>query len=144
MRTIAARNGTFLAAAASLMLASGANAGDPAAGEKIFTKCKVCHSIVADDGTAIQKGGKVGPNLYGVIGRQAGTYPDFKYGDSIVAAGAAGLVWDEAKISQYVPDPPKFLQQFLSDPKAKSKMMFKLPSGGDDVAAYIASVGPGG
>ena len=132
----------LLAIAASLLLAQGAAAGDPAAGEKVFSKCKVCHSITADDGTVIQKGGKVGPNLYGVIGRQAGTYPDFKYGDSIVAAGAAGLVWDEEKISQYDPDPSKFLETILNDPKAKSKMMFKLPSGAEDVAAYIASVGP--
>lgn len=134
----------LLALAASLAAASAASAGDPAAGEKIFAKCKVCHSITAPDGTAIQKGGKVGPDLYGVIGRQAGTYEGFKYGPSIVAAGAAGLVWDEEKISQYDPDPGKFLQTFLNDPKAKSNMIFKLPSGAEDVAAYIASVGPKG
>lgn len=135
---------TALLAIAASLLAPAAMAGDPAAGEKVFTKCKVCHSITADDGTAIQKGGKVGPNLYGVIGRQAGTAADFKYGDSIVAAGAAGLVWDQEKIANYDADPAKFLQAFLSDPKAKSKMLFKLPSGGEDVAAYIASVGPAG
>lgn len=128
---------------AALMLgASDAQAGDPAAGEKVFSKCKVCHSITAPDGTAIQKGGKVGPNLYGVVGRQAGAAPDFKYGDSLVAAGVAGLIWDEAKIAQYDPDPGKFLATFLNDPNAKSKMMFKLPSGAEDVAAYLASVGP--
>jgi len=134
----------LLAVAASFLAATGAQAGDAAVGEKVFSKCKVCHSITADDGTVIQKGGKVGPNLYGVIGRQAGTYEGFKYGDSIVAAGAAGLVWDEAQISQYDPDPAKFLEKFLNDPKAKSKMLFKLTSGAEDVAAYIASVGPAG
>lgn len=144
MKSRTARNRVLLTMAAVMLSAYGARAGDPAAGEKVFSKCKVCHSITAEDGTAIQKGGKVGPNLYGVIGRQAGTYPDFKYGPSIVAAGAAGLVWDEAKIAQYDPDPAKFLETFLNDPKAKSKMMFKLPSGADDVAAYLASVGPGG
>ena len=71
-----------------LSLAAPALAGDVALGEKDFKKCKACHSIVADDGTAIVKGGKVGPNLYGVIGRQIGSLPDFKYGASIVAAGA--------------------------------------------------------
>ncbi len=134
----------LLTIAAAIVAASSANAGDPAAGEKIFSKCKVCHSITAEDGTVIQKGGKVGPNLYGVIGRQAGTYPDFKYGESIVAAGAAGLTWDEEKISQYDPDPAAFLKSVLNDPNAKSKMLFKLPSGAEDVAAYIASVGPAG
>lgn len=144
MKPKTARARALLATVAILLTASGATAGDPAAGEKVFSKCKVCHSITADDGTAIQKGGKVGPNLYGVIGRQAGTYPDFKYGESIIAAGAAGLVWDEDKIASYDPDPAKFLETFLNDPKAKSKMLFKLPSGAEDVAAYIASVGPGG
>ena len=51
--------------------------GDAAKGESDFKKCKACHAIVADDGTEIVKGGKVGPNLYGVVGRAA-------------ASGAAG------------------------------------------------------
>ena len=119
------------------------SAGDPAAGEKVFNKCKACHSIVAPDGTAIQKGGKVGPNLYGVVGRQAGTYPDFKYGASMVQAGEKGLVWDEAQIAEYVQDPSKFLKAYLDDPAAKGKMIFRLTSGMEDVAAYLQSVAPG-
>ena len=118
-------------------------AGDPAAGEKVFNKCKACHSITSPDGTAIQKGGKVGPNLYGVVGRQAGTYPDFKYGASMVEAGEKGLVWDEAKIAEYVQEPTKFLKAYLDDPAAKGKMTFKLTSGMDDVVAYLQSVAPG-
>ncbi len=144
MKSKMASRGALLALAAGLLAAPAAYAGDAAAGEKVFSKCKVCHSITATDGTVIQKGGKVGPNLYGVIGRQAGTYPDFKYGEGLIAAGAAGLVWDEAQISQYDPDPSKFLEAFLNDPKVKSKMLFKLPAGAEDVAAYIASVGPQG
>ena len=97
--------------------------------------------IVADDGTEIAKGGKVGPNLYGVIGRKAGS-ADFKYGDSIVAAGEAGLVWDAASIAEYVVDPAAYLKTYLDDKKAKSKMSFKLKDGGADVAAYLASVAP--
>ena len=115
--------------------------GDPAEGEKTFNKCKACHAVVADDGTEIVKGGKVGPNLYGVIGRQAGT-TDFRYGDSLVAAGEAGLVWDAANLAEYVVDPAAFLKFYLDDSKAKSKMAYKLPKGGEDVAAYLASVAP--
>jgi cytochrome c len=118
-------------------------AGDATAGEKVFNKCKTCHSITAADGTVIQKGGKVGPNLYGVVGRQAGTYPDFKYGPSMVEAGEKGLVWDEATIGQYIQDPRKFLKTYLGDDAAKGKMIFKLTSGGEDVVAYLQSVGPG-
>lgn len=98
--------------------------------------------IQADDGTDIVKGGRTGPNLYGVIGRQAGTADGFRYGDSIVAAGAAGLVWDAANLAEYVQDPKKFLQTYLDDKGAKSKMSFKLKDGGADVAAYLASVAP--
>ena len=50
-------------------LGAPAFAGDPAAGEDTFKKCKACHSIIATDGTEIQKGGRTGPNLYGIIGR---------------------------------------------------------------------------
>ena len=117
-------------------------AGDKVAGEKEFNKCKACHSIIAPDGTAVVKGGKVGPNLYGVIGRAAGSYPDFKYGDALIAAGAKGLIWDEAQLVTYAADPSAFLKAYLGDDKAKGKMAFKLAKGGEDVAAYLASVVP--
>ena len=115
--------------------------GDAAAGEKAFNKCKSCHMIVSDAGDEIVKGGKVGPNLYGIIGRQAGT-ADFNYGADLVKAGEAGLVWDATNIVEYSADPRAFLRTYLDDNKAKSKMAFKLNKGGEDVAAYLASVAP--
>lgn len=134
---------TVIAALAAISLSAPAfAAGDIVAGEKIFGKCKTCHYITAPDGTAIQKGGKVGPNLYGVVGRPVASYPDFKYSAGITAAGAKGLVWDEAMISVYVVNPTKWLDENSGDPKAKSKMMFQLAQGGEDVAAYLASVVP--
>ncbi len=133
---------TVIAALAAFGLAAPTFAQDAAKGETEFKKCKSCHSIIADDGTEIQKGGKVGPNLYGVIGRAVGSFPDFKYGDGILAANAKGLIWDEAMLAEYVVDPGKWLQANSGDPKAKSKMAFKLAKGGADVAAYLASVKP--
>ena len=115
-------------------------AGDAALGETLFKKCKSCHSILAPDGTAVQKGGKVGPNLYGVIGRPVASFPEFRYGDSILAVGASGLVWDEALLAAYVADPGAWLQEQTGDAAAKSKMALKLAEGGADVAAYLASV----
>lgn len=132
---------TLIATAALLAVTAPAFAGDAAKGEKDFKKCKACHMIVADDGTEIVKGGKTGPNLYGVIGRKAGT-ADFKYGDSIIAAGEAGVVWDETNIVTYMADPKAFLAEATGDAAAKSKMSFKLTKGGEDVAAYLASVAP--
>ena len=114
--------------------------GDAAKGEKGFNKCKACHMIVSDAGDTIVKGGRTGPNLYGVIGRTAGTLEGYKYGDDLVAAGAAGLVWDEANFVAYTQDPRKFLRDTLDDGSAKSKMSFKLRSGGEDIYAYLLSV----
>lgn len=122
------------------LLSSPAFAGDAAKGEADFKKCKSCHAITATDGTEIVKGGKTGPNLFGVIGRQIGSVADFKYGDSIVAAGADGSVWDEASLVAYVVDPAKWLQDKTGDAAAKSKMTFKLAKGGEDIAAYLATL----
>jgi cytochrome c len=135
---------TLLASAvAALALALPAHAdGDVAKGEKEFGKCKSCHMVVAPDGTEIVKGGKTGPNLYGVIGRAAGS-TDFKYGASLKAAGEKGLVWDAESFEDYVEDPAKFLKEYLGDDKAKSNMTFKLKKGGEDIAAWLASVAPG-
>lgn len=115
-------------------------AGDAAKGEADFKKCKACHMIVADDGTEIQKGGKTGPNLFGVIGRKVASVEGFKYGDSIAAVGAKGVVWDEALLAAYVADPGKWLKEQTGDAAAKSKMTFKLAKGGEDMAAYLASL----
>ncbi len=48
-------------------------------GEKIFKKCAACHSI--------SKGGKnkIGPALYNVLSRQAGTLPEYKYSKVMIA-----------------------------------------------------------
>jgi cytochrome c len=116
-------------------------AGDAAKGESDFKKCKACHAIVADDGTEIVKGGKTGPNLYGVIGRVVAA-TDFRYGDSILAVGATGAVWTEESLAAYVADPKGWLVEQTGDKGAKSKMSFKLTKGGEDMAAYLASVVP--
>ncbi|QFT74458.1 cytochrome c family protein [Ruegeria sp. THAF33] len=114
--------------------------GDAEAGKKTFNKCKSCHMIADPAGEVIVKGGKTGPNLYGIAGRTAGTVEGFKYGDSIVAAGEKGLVWDETTFVEYAQDPKAFLKSYLDDTSAKSKMTFKLKKGAEDVYAYIASV----
>ena len=131
-----------LAAMAVVLAAPAWAEGDAAVGEKEFNKCKACHAIIAADGTVIVKGGKVGPDLYGVAGRPAGSFPDYAYGPSLVAAGVKGLVWDEASFVSYVQDPTGFLRTYLDDPSAKGKMAFKLAKKGEDVYAYLVSVAP--
>lgn len=130
----------FTASAALLALAAPAlAAGDAAEGEKEFRKCKACHMIQADDGEMIVKGGRTGPNLYGVIGRTAGSVEDFKYGDSLIAAGEAGLVWDEENMVPYLEDPKAFLVEQTGDSGVRSLMTFRLRKGGEDVTAYLAT-----
>ncbi|WP_238372845.1 c-type cytochrome [Heliomarina baculiformis] len=136
----------FLVSAAAISLAVPAFAqdasGDPEKGAREFNKCKACHSIVDASGEAVVKGGKVGPNLYGVVGRKAGSVEDFNYSESMVAAGEAGLNWDLEHFIPYVADPTGFLRGYLEDDKARGKMIFKLNKEEDaqNVWAYIASV----
>ncbi|MEZ5884737.1 MAG: cytochrome C [Paracoccaceae bacterium] len=131
---------SLYATLAAFAFAVPAMAQDAAVGEKEFAKCKACHMIQAPDGTDIVKGGKTGPNLYGVIGRQVASEEGFKYKDSIAAVGETGLVWDEAELAAYATDPKAWLVEKTGDSGAKTGMTFKLKSKQADVAAYLASV----
>lgn len=123
--------------------ADGHATGDAGAGEAVFNKCKACHMIQDADGNDIVKGGRTGPNLYGLLGRVAGS-ADFRYGDSIVEAGEAGLVWNEEAFVQYLADPKAYLAEVTDNRRARSNMAFRLRDEGEaaDVWAYIVSVGP--
>ena len=127
---------TVSAAIALSTAGAAALAADAAAGEDVFNKrCKACHTIEAGKN-------KVGPSLFGVVDRQAGTIEGFKYSDSYVEAGKGGLKWTEDKIVEYLLDPKDYLREVTGDKKAKSKMVFKLKDETDrqDVAAYLATV----
>ena len=72
-------------------------AGDADAGGKLFTKtCGGCHSI--GEGAR----GGFGPQLNGIIGRPAGTTPDYQYSD---AMKNSGVVWTREKLAAYIEDP---------------------------------------
>jgi cytochrome c len=135
----------ILTALAAASLASPLFAQDIEAGAKTFNQCQTCHVVANEAGEVLAgKASKSGPNLYGLPGRVIGSYPEFKYGESIVALGATGAVWDEASFVEYVQDPAKFLKARLGDDKAKTKMSFKLkkPEDAANVWAFIASLSP--
>lgn len=67
-----------------------------AAGRLAFVRCRACHSIQAGDAH------KVGPNLSGFMGRQAGAAQGYQYSDELVASG---LSWDSATLAAWITDP---------------------------------------
>jgi cytochrome c len=72
---------------AGLLLAGSATAAlaaDPAAGQKIFkTQCAICRSEMAGEH-------RIGPTLYGVVGRPAGSVPGFNYTADHKKLGVSG------------------------------------------------------
>ena len=88
---------------AALAVASGpALAGpDAAKGKKVFAKCKACHALVKGKN-------KIGPSLYGVFGRKAGTAPGFKrYSPAIKKSG---IVWNAETLDKYLAKPRDFIK----------------------------------
>ncbi|GAB4270913.1 MAG: cytochrome c2 [Pararhodobacter sp.] len=133
-----------LTAAAALSMglsATAAFAGDAAAGESAFRQCRSCHSITGADGSTIQRGGRTGPNLFGLPGRAVASDPDFRnYSDAILAYAASGAVWTEELFTEYMADPTAFLRHHTGDNSARSGMNFRLRSGAEDLWAYLQSV----
>ena len=75
--------------------------GDLAHGEKVFKKCTACHMIAA--------GGKnmIGPNLWSVIGRQAGIVSDYKYSKAMIAYGKE---WTFEEMNSYLIKPQAYIK----------------------------------
>lgn len=110
-----------------------ANANEPpdiARGEVVFKKCVACHDVE-------RARNKMGPHLNGLVGRMAGSVDGFKYSQAMRDAGAAGLVWDDAKLKEFIASPKNTV-------KGTSMRFFGLWSDSDiaDVIAYIQSIPP--
>ena len=134
-----------ITAAILAVCTSGAMAqGNAEDGETIFKRCSACHTVGPEAKNA------VGPVLNGVIGRPAGTAPEYSYSELNKAAGKTGLVWTEALIFEYLTDPSPFLKKFLTDKgqpdlaQGATKMVFKLADETErrDVIAYLKKFSP--
>ena len=101
--------------------------GDPDAGKRVFLQCSACHTIEENKN-------RVGPSLYGLVGRAAGSLEGFNYSK---ANAEADYIWTEETLFVYLKSPQKFMPG--------TRMAFggvKNPQNRADLIAYIKSVSP--
>jgi cytochrome c len=69
---------------------------DVTSGQQVFNNvCRMCHSTKAGDN-------RLGPHMHGIIGRKAGSLPDYAYSS---AMKGANFVWDEATLERFIANP---------------------------------------
>lgn len=115
-----------LAAAAMMVVAGSAHAdGDAAKGEKLFNRCKACHSLKAGQQ-------RVGPSLHDVYDRKAGSVDGFKrYSKGLKNAD---FVWDAEHLDKWLANPRHMIKG--------AKMMFQLRKEDErqDIIAYLKKI----
>jgi cytochrome c len=100
-------------------------AADVEAGKTAFKKCALCHTTEAGKN-------KLGPSLFGVVGRKSATLENFNYSE---AMKKFDHTWDEDTLDEY-----------LADPRATvpgTKMIFpgiKDKTERDDVITYLETL----
>ena len=82
--------------ATGLMVAS---EGDADAGAKVFRKCQACHSVELGQN-------RVGPSLFGVVGKEAGAAEGFNYS---AAMQDSDVVWTPENLDAFVTNPREFM-----------------------------------
>ena len=117
------RLATLTALAVLLGTSSTFAAGSSANGKSLFVRCAICHKVTSGGGNGI------GPNLFGVVGRKAGSVAGFNYSS---AMKAAGFTWTEEKLEAYIAKPqavvPGNRMAFAGIPN---------PTQADDLVAYL-------
>jgi len=90
--SVSSESGNIIALFASTSAADGA---------KVFKKCLACHSI--------EKGGpnKIGPNIFGVLNRKAGSISGYKYSKAMLAYGK---VWSFEEMEGFLTKPKDWIK----------------------------------
>jgi cytochrome c len=120
-----------LLALAALLAAPAADAddaqGDAASGKELFMSsgCLACHGVTQEDNS------KVGPNLVGVVGRQAGTMPSLLVTESLKKYG---VTWSAQTLDEFLANPGAkvpgtAMGGILTDPQQRA-----------DVIAYLSTL----
>lgn len=97
-----------------------ANEDDPLfnKGRALFNRCRACHAFKPDTRSLSR-----GPNLWGIVGRKAGTVEG--YAEYSRAIAESKVVWTAETIDQYLKDPKSFipgnLMNFIGVPKAEER-----------------------
>jgi cytochrome c len=73
--------------------------GNASAGQAIFRRCMSCHSVEAGEN-------RVGPTLYGVVGRAIGSVDGFRYSDANQSIGGD---WTGEQLFTYLENPRAFM-----------------------------------
>ncbi len=112
-------------------------AADPAKGEKVFGKCKSCHSVEEGENG-------VGPSLHGIVGEKIGEVAGYTFSDALKAHEGN---WDFASLNEWLTDPKTFApgnkMSFagLSKPEDRVNVIAYLNQAG---GAPVELVAPGG
>ena len=118
---------SFIALALLAGSAAIANAaGDAKAGATVYKRCAVCHTNDKGGGDAL------GPNLFGIVGRNAASRPGFAYSASL---RKAAIVWNEAVLTKWVAGPARMVPGTkMAFPGITSKKQQA------DLVAYLATL----
>ena len=120
---------TVIGLAMGLALASGSAFadGDAKKGEKVFKKCKVCHSTKKGEQ-------KIGPSLAGIMGKKAGQVKGFK---KYKALKGASFKWDEDNMKDWVKNQKEFLKDKGIKKKTGMKVKIKKEKDRENLIAYL-------
>jgi cytochrome c len=103
---------------------------DVAVGQLVFNNaCRTCHTTKEGDN-------RLGPHLYKIVGRKAGSLPNYGYSS---AMKSADFVWDEAKLDRFIANPDEIV------PGNNMKPYGGLVSAGDraKIIAFLLSLAVG-
>lgn len=81
--------------------------------EIIWKSCAACHTLTHEP--------KAGPGLAGILGRVAGSEPEFHYQFTQYIKGKP-WIWDEAHLKKWMCDSQQAVREFTGDPHAETSM----------------------